>query len=248
MDPLAYDGTYWAGKHNGGLYNSLNHGSYIYCYQNPVRLVDPNGKQAIAGALIGLFTEYVSIVGSRMIFEHKGFVDANKAMTWSDAANMGLAFAFGAVSGTAKFAKFMTGSVGKLIMKKLAVAAVENFIRLGIELLVDQKGMTAEDAKTTILETFVEVGLESLIPKFAKINKKFAEKELESFGGSLSKKALDAANTVKNAEKLEKVGEVIVETITKTTAKPVTETIEDKVEEKVKEKVKEKIEVKTKKT
>jgi RHS repeat-associated protein len=33
------------GKHNGGVFNSFNHGIYTYCYQNPIRLIDPNGKQ-----------------------------------------------------------------------------------------------------------------------------------------------------------------------------------------------------------
>ncbi|WP_280647428.1 MULTISPECIES: RHS repeat-associated core domain-containing protein [unclassified Dysgonomonas] len=33
------------GQHNGGIYNSFNHGVYTYCYQNPVKLIDPNGKQ-----------------------------------------------------------------------------------------------------------------------------------------------------------------------------------------------------------
>jgi hypothetical protein len=32
------------GKHNGGIYNSFNHGVYTYCYQNPIKLVDPKAK------------------------------------------------------------------------------------------------------------------------------------------------------------------------------------------------------------
>ena len=53
---------YIDGQHNGGVYNSFNLNTYGYCYQNPVLLVDPNGKQAIAGAVIGAFTEYASII------------------------------------------------------------------------------------------------------------------------------------------------------------------------------------------
>ncbi|WP_284653272.1 SpvB/TcaC N-terminal domain-containing protein [Flavobacterium terrisoli] len=45
VDPLVYDDTFWTGNHNGGFFNPFNHGSYMYCYQNPVRLIDPNGKQ-----------------------------------------------------------------------------------------------------------------------------------------------------------------------------------------------------------
>ncbi len=36
---------YIDGDHNGGVFNHFNHNSYGYCYQNPVRLIDPNGKQ-----------------------------------------------------------------------------------------------------------------------------------------------------------------------------------------------------------
>ncbi len=36
---------YIDGQHNGGVYNSFNHNTYGYCYQNPVIYVDPNGKQ-----------------------------------------------------------------------------------------------------------------------------------------------------------------------------------------------------------
>ncbi|WP_128331610.1 RHS repeat-associated core domain-containing protein [Apibacter sp. HY039] len=38
---------YIDGQHNGGVYNSFNHNTYGYCYQNPVLLVDPNGKQTV---------------------------------------------------------------------------------------------------------------------------------------------------------------------------------------------------------
>ena len=46
MDPLVYDGTYLNGNHNSGVYNSKNLNCYTYCYQNPVVLIDPNGKQS----------------------------------------------------------------------------------------------------------------------------------------------------------------------------------------------------------
>ncbi|WP_295841209.1 hypothetical protein [uncultured Apibacter sp.] len=37
---------YIDGQHNGGVYNSFNLNTYGYCYQNPITMVDPNGKQA----------------------------------------------------------------------------------------------------------------------------------------------------------------------------------------------------------
>jgi hypothetical protein len=36
---------YIDGQHNGGVYNSGNLNTYQYTYQNPIRYIDPNGKQ-----------------------------------------------------------------------------------------------------------------------------------------------------------------------------------------------------------
>ena len=52
-NPIFEDEFYFDGDHNGGVYNSGNLTPYNYCYQNPVKYVDPNGKQNVAGALIG---------------------------------------------------------------------------------------------------------------------------------------------------------------------------------------------------
>lgn len=51
VDPYQYDSTYWDGKHNGGFYNHFNQNSFMYCYQNPINLFDPNGKQTNAQVL-----------------------------------------------------------------------------------------------------------------------------------------------------------------------------------------------------
>ena len=54
MDPLAvYNPVqetefYFDGQHNGGIYNGKNLNVYGYCYQNPIKYVDPNGKQVDA--------------------------------------------------------------------------------------------------------------------------------------------------------------------------------------------------------
>jgi hypothetical protein len=47
------------GQHNGGVYNSFNLSVYGYCYQNPVKLVDPNGKQTKPGQVYSL-EEYIT--------------------------------------------------------------------------------------------------------------------------------------------------------------------------------------------
>ena len=46
VDYLMNNEAYINGEHNGGVFNSFNHNSYAYTYQNPVVLIDPNGKQA----------------------------------------------------------------------------------------------------------------------------------------------------------------------------------------------------------
>jgi len=48
VDPPLINGKYMNGEHNGGVYNSFNLNGYIYCYQNPVKLLDPDGNQTNA--------------------------------------------------------------------------------------------------------------------------------------------------------------------------------------------------------
>ena len=51
-DPLSgYNPTfehehYIDGQHNGGVFNPMNLNTYGYTYQNPIRYIDPNGKQS----------------------------------------------------------------------------------------------------------------------------------------------------------------------------------------------------------
>ncbi|MBS1549724.1 MAG: RHS repeat-associated core domain-containing protein [Bacteroidetes bacterium] len=67
VDPLAvYNPVmetefYGDGQHNGGVYNSGNLNPYIYTYQNPIKYIDPNGKQTVApGTYNTAFVYYVS--------------------------------------------------------------------------------------------------------------------------------------------------------------------------------------------
>ena len=41
-------------QHNGGVYNSFNLNTNVYCYQSPIILIDPNGKQVWTRILGGV--------------------------------------------------------------------------------------------------------------------------------------------------------------------------------------------------
>ena len=85
VDPLAIyhpvneTEFYGDGQHNGGVFNSGNLNAYIYCYQNPVVLVDPNGKQVMSYNLYGntsreAFREYRKMNAPLALFS-AGIVD-----------------------------------------------------------------------------------------------------------------------------------------------------------------------------
>jgi len=67
VDPLATydpfeDENFIDGEHNNGVFNSFNNNPYIYCYQNPVILIDPNGKQV----LVEVIPEEVPLIEETM--------------------------------------------------------------------------------------------------------------------------------------------------------------------------------------
>lgn len=52
-DPIDETEHYLDGQHNGGYFNPTNLSVYGYTYQNPIKFVDPNGKQNVPGAIWG---------------------------------------------------------------------------------------------------------------------------------------------------------------------------------------------------
>ncbi len=48
---------YIDGQHNGGIFNPMNMSTYSYTYQNPIRYIDPNGKQVDV-------VDFIPLVGS----------------------------------------------------------------------------------------------------------------------------------------------------------------------------------------
>ncbi|WP_394660158.1 toxin TcdB middle/N-terminal domain-containing protein [uncultured Chryseobacterium sp.] len=160
-NPVMEDEFYGDGQHNGGSYFWGNNNPYIYTYQNPIKYVDPNGKQALAGALLGAFTEYASIVGGKMVFENKSFSQAND-MTWGEVGSIGVAAGFGAVSGVAKFASWAGSSTGRKILIKMlevGLGAVEDVLKQ----YISNKPGEEVDLTQTLISSLTDLGMGHLL-------------------------------------------------------------------------------------
>lgn len=90
-NPLFEDEFYFDGQHNGGVYNSGNLANYIYCYQNPIKYVDPNGKQNVAGVLLGAVVGGGIELGTQLL--------SGKSLDQVDWADVGIESVKGAVIG-----------------------------------------------------------------------------------------------------------------------------------------------------
>lgn len=145
-NPIFEKEHYIDGQHNGGVLNSFNHNTYGYCYQNPVKLVDPNGKQALAGAILGALTEYLGKVGSKMLFDGMSFYDANADLGWKDLAQIGIAGGVGAFTGSARFAKWISKFENQKILIKIievGISTIESLLKETFEEEFDLLGVLA---------------------------------------------------------------------------------------------------------
>lgn len=157
----------------------MNLNTYTYTYQNPIVFVDPNGKQALAGALLGAFTEYASIVGGKMIFENQSFSQANN-MTWGEVGSIGMAAGFGAVSGVAKFGSWVGSSTGRKILVKMfevGLGAVEDMLKQ----YISNKPGEEIDLTQTLIVSLTDLGMghllkETSLEKYVSKQEKVIEK------------------------------------------------------------------------
>ena len=72
-NPIQETEHYIDGQHNNGVFNPMNHNTYGYTYNNPIKWVDPNGKQTTAPIVNGqtnkiesLLNKATSILGKRI--------------------------------------------------------------------------------------------------------------------------------------------------------------------------------------
>ena len=168
-DPLNSE-NFLDGQHNGGIYNYANLNPYVYCYNRSTVYVDPNGKQGLSGALfggfIGGFTEYASIVGSKMLFDNKTFKEANKDLDLGDVASITISAGLGAASGIIDNGiSRMTNWIAKPTNRKIVTKLLEK----GIDMVGEALSQYIETGKISISSMLVgalaEVGMGKLIGK-----------------------------------------------------------------------------------
>lgn len=160
--------NYLDGEHNGGIYNYANLNPYIYCYHRPTLYVDPNGKQGISGAIFGAFvggfTEYASIVGSKVLFENKTFKEANMSLRWRDVLDISVSAGFGAASGLIDNGiSRMTQWIAKPRNRKIVTKILETGMDMMEEALKQYIGDGEISISSMLVGTLTEVGMGNLI-------------------------------------------------------------------------------------
>ncbi|QII70328.1 type IV secretion protein Rhs [Apibacter sp. B3706] len=207
---------YIDGQHNGGVYNSFNLNTNIYCYHNPVKLVDPNGKQAIAGALIGAMVDYGVQVGVNYIEGKRGI----EAWTDIDYKSIAVSAGAGALSaGIAIAAKAKNvGKVGTAIIELATdtgisvasqainegeVSAGETVVDVAIGQIAGQVAgkllKNTKTAKSLQIEVNTQKniarGKSNTVPK-SKADVKGAQKKLDVYGAKRTTSASTIASGV----------------------------------------------------
>ncbi|MFD1602133.1 SpvB/TcaC N-terminal domain-containing protein [Flavobacterium artemisiae] len=203
-NPIFEEEFYFDGQHNGGVYNNGNLNPYIYCYQNPILYVDPNGKQAVAGAIIGgalgAFTEYLGIIGAKMM-DGEDFWTANTNLDLGDGIDIVVGAAFGAAEGTIDNG---IGALKRWVTKPRNLKILKFVLNVGIDML--------------------ESGLKDVL-KGTEYEKVDFSHVMELFAGSLTEVSVGTVlKSTKYAKKAEKAAEDIVKataekSVSKKTAK-----------------------------
>jgi RHS repeat-associated protein len=217
VDPLANvdyimnNEAYVNGEHNGGIYNHFNHNSYSYCYQNPIKFVDPNGKQGVPGMIAGFLAEVLVAVGTKM-FENK--VNPGKAismLTWQDGWNIAVGTGLGAAGGIVELANKARNPVVRKVLAFLletSLEVLENLLKESFE--VYSGGKEKLDIRSAIYGAVAEVGMGDLLSKIGIKHKAFekAKEKAQRNARAAEEKVADLSRRRSpNAKKIAKAQE-----------------------------------------
>ncbi len=137
---------------------------YLCFSGNPILLSDPDGDNPIIGLIIGAFTEYAGIIGSKMLTENMTFIEANKSLGWGDAWDIAVAWGFGAATGAIDggikhLVKWLKNPTNQKILTKLLEVGI-NALESGLKQLLKDEEF---DLKSILYGALAEVGLGSLL-------------------------------------------------------------------------------------
>ena len=184
VDPLAdynphmNDEHYIDGQHNGGVYNHFNFNTYSYCYQNPIKLVDPNGKQAVAGMIAGFIGELLVAVGTKMYSNNVNPGEALFMLDRMDVLNIAVGTAFGAASGVAELANKVRNPMVRNVLKFLletSMEVIENLLKDACAVYTGKE--KAIDPTAAIYGALASVGMGQLLATSGIKHKAFEKAE-----------------------------------------------------------------------
>lgn len=210
---------------------------YAVNRNNPLYNSDPKGDNPIMGAIIGAFTEYAGIIGSKMLFEGMTFSEANSDLGWSDGLDITIAAGFGAATGAidggiTRFASWISKPTNRKILVKLlevGVSAIEGSLKQiykdeDFDLLSVLAGALAEVGMGDLLKKTAFKEAAEQAGKNADVSAKRVEdlatrkKPNEKLIKKAEKKAESKASTAKALETLDNTMQATTGSVAKTTA------------------------------
>lgn len=121
----------------------------------------------------------------------------------------------------------MSSNIGKRIIKEIGTNIVEGFMNVAVDILVDQRDMSFDDAKSVITQSIINAGLGEFLPKPARKNLEEAEKHVRYYKDPKYWKAKEAINTRNAAKGLENIENVVQGTATNITSKKISKEINE---------------------